>query len=130
MIKQIEPLNMNLAQELTGRNSQHVWYEQDQKYFIQVTKLWRAVLLFDTIKHYYPNAYLLTPVDNRTQITVCIGTVFDFIQHPPPIIPDIGNSIAQILAEEIAEALDQDLIQQLSRAPQSSAPQTIEYEKD
>lgn len=86
MTNRVEPLNLDLANDLEALRAQHVWYEEDQKYFIQVTKQWRAVTMIDTIKHYFPNARAITPVTDRTvdQITVCIGTIFDFIQYTPP----------------------------------------------
>lgn len=84
MINKLNPLNPELNSVLTEMNTTICWYEQDQLYFITIAGSQRATSLINMVKIYYPNATVVAPDASsiQKQITLCIGSMFDFIQHP------------------------------------------------
>lgn len=76
------PLNVQLAQDLDHMDARHCWYQQDQKYFILISRTWHLARLLYIVQLYYPHAYVEPPEHDQPsdQMKVCIGTVFDLIK--------------------------------------------------
>ena len=111
MINNVEPLNSELAAELTDMGAETHWYEQDQTYFIEIFREWNVMRLVEIVRFYYPNAAVVRSLPQpENRITVCIGTVFDFILYPPNSTDD---RLETILAEEIRNDLNREIMQAL-----------------
>lgn len=82
-MKKIEPLNNRLHHDLHYVSAECQWYQQHDEYFIEITRSWHVARLLHIVRIYYPNALVVKSESARptNQITVCIGTVFDFIKH-------------------------------------------------
>jgi len=108
MNNKLNPLNPELTSVLTEMNTSVCWYEQDQVYFITITGSQGATSLLNIVKIYYPNATLVTPDTSSTQkqITLCIGSIFDFIQHPTDEQESLGQLFDILLAEELTRFLN------------------------
>lgn len=91
MNKQIEPLNNRLHRDLHHMGAECQWYQHHNEYFIQITRSWHVARLLHIVRIYYPNALVVRSESAQPsdQITVCIGTVFDFIQHMEYLPPDL-----------------------------------------
>lgn len=111
MINNVEPLNSELAAELTDMGAETHWYEQDQTYFIEIVREWNVMRLVEIVRFYYPNAAVVRSLPQpKNRITVCIGTVFDFILYPPNSTDD---RLETIIAEEIKKEIDLEIMRAL-----------------
>lgn len=111
MINNVESLNSELAAELTDMGAESHWYEQDQTYFIEIFREWNVMRLVEIVRFYYPNAAVVRSLPQpENRITVCIGTVFDFILYPPNSTDD---RLETIIAEEIKKEIELEIMQVL-----------------
>lgn len=108
MINKLNPLNSELNSVLTEMNTTVCWYEQDQLYFITIAGSQRATSLINIVKIYYPNATVVAPDASSTQkqITLCIGSMFDFIQHPADDQRSLGHLFGILLADQLTKEMN------------------------
>jgi len=111
MINNVEPLNSELAAELTDMGAETHWYEQDQTYFIEIVREWDVMRLVEIVRFYYPNAAVVRSLPQpENRITVCIGTVLDFILYPPN---STNDRLETIIAKEIKKEIDLEIMRAL-----------------
>ncbi len=111
MINNVEPLNSELATELTDMGTETHWYEQDQTYFIEIVREWDVMRLVEIVRFYYPNAAVVRSLPQpENRVTVCIGTVLDFILYPPN---STDKQLETIIAEEIKKEIELEIMRSL-----------------